>query len=113
MKINKLQNGDMVIVFTKNEIEQINAEIKIDHTERFKCLHEKSRKFVESLYNYYGTKEFKLNDKKALEFRQKFFITDASQLMRQLKERNIVDLQYKNGENVHRKRISSINFKSL
>lgn len=113
MKINHLNNGDIVIVFSKNEIEHINNQKTDSIEDNFKSLHEKTRNFVIDLYNYFGYKQFKVNDKKVIELRRKHFIVDLSQLLRQLKDRNIVELIYKNNDNVKRKRVSIINFKSL
>lgn len=114
MKINQLQNGDMVIIFTKSEIEQIKNETNTKEESKFSFLGTKTKPFAEALYKQYGLKEFKLSDKKFKELRQKHFVVSIGAFLKQLQDKDVLNIVYKNVDgNVLRKRIASINFKSI
>lgn len=113
MKINHLNNGDIVIVFSKNEIEQIKNETNTKDDSLFNFLGNKLKPFAEALYKQYGLKEFKLSDKKFKELRQKHFVVSIGAFLKQLQDKDILNIVYKNTDgNVLRKRIKSINFKT-
>lgn len=112
MKINHLQNGDIVIVFSKNEIEHIGNTKKQPLRDNFISMQDKCRDFIDELYSHFGNKEFKLSDKKVTELRKKHFIVDVSQLLTRLQKRNMIEIRYTNFANAKRKRILSVNFKT-
>jgi hypothetical protein len=114
MQIKKLENGNICLIFTSQEINQIKNETETKEESKFSFLGNKTKPFAEALYKQYGLKEFKLSDKKFKELRQKHFVVSIGQFLKQLQDKDVLNIVYKNTDgNVLRKRIASINFKSI
>lgn len=105
MKIQNLSNGTMIIVFDKNEVEEIisnqmhrNLLIEensmIQKEDPFKSLREKTISFIKDLHKKYGNNEINVKSDYVKDARRKYFITDIETSLRTLVQRNACKINY-------------------
>ena len=114
MKLTILQNGNIIIEFQKSEIQEIAEckQLELISIEKeddpFKFLRNKTKDFIKDVYKKYGNKEFNVKDNFITEMRRKHFITDFDKSLKTLKNRNMCNINYADGN--QRRRMTTIKF---
>lgn len=110
MKINRLMNGNMIIEFTKEEINEINQMKIVDNADPFKGMQNHTKSFAKELYFHFGNKEFSAKDEKVIELRRKYFISDMVPALRNLIKKNTINVSYTHSHSNNGKRLNKIKF---
>jgi murein L,D-transpeptidase YafK len=120
MKIQNLSNGTMIIIFDKNEVDEIcksnqmnlnlqeSENLEIEKDDPFKSLREKTVSFIKDLHKKYGNNEINVKSDYVKDARRKYFITDIETSLRTLVQRNVCKINYT--QNGKRRRMFSIKF---
>lgn len=115
MKIENQENGKMIIIFDKNEVEQIYSYTKTfdlfseeEKDDPFKSLREKTVSFIKDLHKKYGNNEINVKSDYVKDARRKYFITDIETSLRTLVQRNVCKINYT--QNGKMRRMFSIKF---
>jgi len=120
MKIQNLSNGTMIIIFDKNEVDEIcksnqmnlnlqdSANLEIEKDDPFKSLREKTVSFIKDLHKKYGNNEINVKSDYVKDARRKYFITDIETSLRTLVQRDVCKINYT--QNGKMRRMFSIKF---
>lgn len=120
MKIQNLSNGTMIIIFDKNEVDEIcksnqmnlnlqdSGNLEIEKDDPFKSLREKTVFFIKDLHKKYGNNEINVKSDYVKDARRKYFITDIETSLRTLVQRNVCKINYT--QNGKMRRMFSIKF---
>jgi hypothetical protein len=120
MKFKNLSNGTMIIIFDKNEVDEIcksnqmnlnlqdSENLEIEKDDPFKSLREKTVSFIKDLHKKYGNNEINVKSDYVKDARRKYFITDIETSLRTLVQRNVCKINYT--QNGKMRRMFSIKF---
>jgi len=112
MKITKLNNGNIIVEFLKEEIQIINetnSEVK-QSVDPFKGMQNHTKSFAKELYFNYGNNEFYAKDKKVIELRRKYFISDMVPALRNLIKKKHINISYTQSDSITGKRLNKLKF---